>query len=67
MHCRWTALHEASSNGHAETAKALVAAGMDVHCNDKKYGYGLESCMVGLLASVSFADGAGGSGLALSD
>ncbi len=29
-----TALHYASSNGHTETAVALVKAGADVHCMD---------------------------------
>ena len=30
--CRWTALLVASLNGYTEMAKALVAAGADVHC-----------------------------------
>jgi hypothetical protein len=30
--CRSTALQVASQNGYTETAKALVAAGADVHC-----------------------------------
>ncbi len=38
---RWTALHYALLNGHTETAMALVAAGADVHCTNKR-GYGAE-------------------------
>ncbi len=38
--CRWTALHFASSNGHTETATALVKAGADVHCKLPDLGYG---------------------------
>jgi hypothetical protein len=37
--CRWTVLHYASQNGHAETAMALVRAGADVHCTEND-GYG---------------------------
>ncbi len=37
--CRWAALHLASQEGQTETAKALVAAGADVHCEDN-FGYG---------------------------
>jgi hypothetical protein len=29
--CRWTALHLASSNGHTESAKALLEKGADVN------------------------------------
>jgi hypothetical protein len=32
--CRDTALHDASCNGHTETAMALVRAGADVHCKN---------------------------------
>ena len=33
--CRWTAeLHLAALNGHTETAKALLADGANVHCED---------------------------------
>jgi ankyrin repeat protein len=46
--CRRTALHIASSNGHTETAQALVAAGADVHCKDD-IRYCRESCIAGLL------------------
>ncbi len=43
--CRDTALHVASSKGHTETAKALVAAGADVHRqNIKGYGRGCVAC-----------------------
>ncbi len=49
--CRRTALQLASHNGHTETAKALVAAGADVHCNDND-GYGAGRCMAGQFASV---------------
>ncbi len=41
----------ASHNGHTETAKALVAAGADVHCKNK-LGYGAGRCMAGQIASV---------------
>ncbi len=41
--CRQTALHLASLNGHTETAKALVAAGVDVHRQDNN-GYGSGVC-----------------------
>jgi hypothetical protein len=37
--CRFTALHNASENGHTETAMALVMAGADVHGKDSA-GYG---------------------------
>jgi hypothetical protein len=37
--CRFTALHYASSNGHTETALALVKAGADVHFKSND-GYG---------------------------
>jgi hypothetical protein len=30
-HCRWTALHLASRNGHTESVKALLEKGADVH------------------------------------
>jgi hypothetical protein len=43
--CRDTALHYASSNGHTETAMALVKAGADVHCKDND-GYGCTGCML---------------------
>ncbi len=42
--CRQTALQIASSNGHTETAKALVAAGADVHRQDDD-GYGRGVCV----------------------
>ncbi len=48
MLCRHTALHIASSNGHTETVKALVAAGADVHCKNND-GYDQWRCIVGLL------------------
>jgi hypothetical protein len=39
--CRWTALHWASLEGHTETAKAVLAAGADVHRKtDTGYGAG---------------------------
>ncbi len=41
----------ASQNGHTETAKALVAAGADVHCKSND-GYGAGRCMAGQFASV---------------
>ena len=59
---RWTALHYASQNGHTETAKALVAAGADVHCQAEQ-GYGAGWCIAGQFASGAFADGEGGEGL----
>jgi hypothetical protein len=37
--CRYTALHNASVNGHTETAMALVKAGADVRCKNND-GYG---------------------------
>jgi ankyrin repeat protein len=37
--CRSTALHDASQNGHMETAMALVKAGADVDCKANE-GYG---------------------------
>jgi hypothetical protein len=41
-HCRRTALHAASAQGHTATAKVLVWAGADVHCqNSEGYGRGL--------------------------
>jgi hypothetical protein len=40
--CRHTALHVASGYGHTATAKALVAAGADVHRQDpNQYGRGV--------------------------
>jgi hypothetical protein len=41
--CRNTALQRASSNGHTETAMALVKAGADVHCKDND-GCGSRGC-----------------------
>jgi hypothetical protein len=52
--CRMTALHYASSNGHTETALALITAGADMRCKDND-GYGfwrLHRC-VGWVATVS--------------
>ncbi len=46
--CRRTALHWASSNGHTETAMALVKAGADVHCKDDG-GYGSSGCILASL------------------
>ncbi len=43
--CRGTALHDASQNGHTETAMALVKAGADVHCKDN-IGYGPSGCIL---------------------
>ncbi len=43
--CRWTALHVASGKGHSETAKALVAAGADVHCKENN-GCGSKACLI---------------------
>ncbi len=38
-------MHYASLNGHTETAKALVAAGADVHRQDNEgYGQGRVAC-----------------------
>jgi ankyrin repeat protein len=48
--CRFTALHDASGNGHTETALALVKAGADVHCKTND-GYGSRGC---ILVSVGF-------------
>jgi hypothetical protein len=46
--CRFTALHRASSNGHTETAIALVKAGADVHGKDDD-GYGFSGCILNSL------------------
>jgi hypothetical protein len=43
--CRRTALHNASLNGHTETAMALAKAGADVHCKDND-GYGSRGCIL---------------------
>ncbi len=43
--CRDTALHNASCNGHTETAMALVRAGADVHCKANE-GCGPSGCIV---------------------
>ncbi len=45
---RRTALHWASSNGHTETALALVQAGADVH-GKNSLGYGSRGCILVLL------------------
>ncbi len=52
---RWTALHLASQEGHTKKAKALVAAGADVHCKDND-GYGAGRCIAGLLESGPMAE-----------
>ncbi len=51
--CRLTALHFASMNGHTETAKALVAAGADVHCTNTE-GYGQRTTFVLQWRAASF-------------
>ncbi len=51
MLCRRTALHIASSNGHTETAQALLAAGADVNCEDDD-GYDRWRCIAWLVMSV---------------
>jgi hypothetical protein len=51
--CRMTALHWASSNGHTETAMALVKAGADVHGkNSLGYGFSGLHSRVGWVATV---------------
>ncbi len=54
--CRMTALHDASLEGHTETAMALVKAGADVHCQDSE-GYGSRGC---ILVSVGLPQCRGG-------
>jgi hypothetical protein len=60
--CRLTALHDASLNGHTVTAKALVAAGADLQCEDNDgYGRGCVACGASL-ESVRSTTGPGGRG-----
>ncbi len=54
MLCSRTALYIASAKGVTEIAKALVAAGADVHCKDYD-GYGRWRCILGWLLSVWLA------------
>ncbi len=54
MLCSRTALYIASAKGVTEIAKALVAAGADVHCKDND-GYGRRRCIAGWLLSVWLA------------
>ncbi len=62
--CSYTALHWASFSGHTDAAKALMAAGVDVHCTGND-GCGRDVALRGQLANASFAARTGDGGTAL--
>ena len=51
LHCRWTALHRASDNGHTETVKVLMAADASVVHSKDSAGCDLPTGSVGERAS----------------